>query len=216
MKGEGGRNHLTAYAPLLLAALKGDWDFAREFFILNPQALCARITRNQETALHVAAGARHIIFVRELADLMTPDDLAVRNKVGNTALCFAAASGVKKIAEVMVNKNKNLPSIRGGNGVTPLCMAALLGHQEMVSYLYSVTEDNDLTEEDRIELLVAAINTGIYGDSPFRCCCLFLILVKLFSPFVLAMMFLTLYLLEERTDSDYHLSLTCKMWPWTL
>ncbi|KAK9226940.1 hypothetical protein WN943_011988 [Citrus x changshan-huyou] len=156
------RNCFTSYAPLHLAALKGDWDFARNFFNLNPEAVCVRISRNQDTALHIAAGARCTLFVQELVNLMTPEDLALRNKVGNTALCFAAVSGVTKIAEVMVNKNRELPSIRGNKGATPLCMAALLGHKEMIWYLYSVTKEEDLKEEDRIELLVAVIDAGLY------------------------------------------------------
>ncbi|ESR61923.1 hypothetical protein CICLE_v10014428mg [Citrus x clementina] len=156
------RNCFTSYAPLHLAALKGDWDFARNFFNLNPEAVCVRISRNQDTALHIAAGARRTLFVQELVNLMTPEDLALRNKVGNTALCFAAVSGVTKIAEVMVNKNRELPSIRGNKGATPLCMAALLGHKEMIWYLYSVTKEEDLKEEDRIELLVAVIDAGLY------------------------------------------------------
>ncbi|KAK1560493.1 hypothetical protein Q3G72_027229 [Acer saccharum] len=93
---------------------------------------------------------------------MTSEDLTLQTNVGNTALCFAAASGVKKIAEVMVNKNRKLPSIRGSKGATPLCMAALLGHREMVWYLYSLTNEEDQNEKDRIELLVAVINAGLY------------------------------------------------------
>ncbi|KAL5840747.1 hypothetical protein ACOSQ4_013355 [Xanthoceras sorbifolium] len=156
------RNQFTAYVPLHLAALKGDWEYAREFFILNPEAVRVRITRNQETVLHIAAGARHTKFVQELVNWMTSEDLTIQNNVGNTALCFAAASGVKKIAEVMVNKNEKLPSIRGSKGATPLCMAALLGHKEMVWYLYSVTKEEDQNEKDHIELLVAVINAGLY------------------------------------------------------
>lgn len=163
LKGMVERNCAASYAPLHLAALKGDWDFARKFFTSNPEAVCVRITRNQDTALHIAAGARRTLFVRELVNLMTPEDLALQNKVGNTALCFAAISGVTKIAEVMVNKNTELPSIRGNKRATPLCMAALLGHKEMVCYLYSVTKEEDLKEEDRIEVLVAVIDAGLYG-----------------------------------------------------
>ncbi|KAJ0018605.1 hypothetical protein Pint_12298 [Pistacia integerrima] len=134
--GDVQRNYFTAFVPLHNAALKGDWEFARKFFILNPQA--------------------------ELVNIMKAEDLALPNKVGNTALCFAAISGIKKIAEVMVNKNRRLPSIRGSKGATPLCMAALLGHREMVWYLYSVTEEEYLKEEDRVELLVAVINADLY------------------------------------------------------
>ena len=131
---------------------------------VNPQAACARITRGSETALHIAAGARHTRFVEELVKLMRPEDLAVQNKVGNTALCFAAASGIRKIAEVMVNKNNKLPSIRGSKGALPIYMATLLGHKDMVWYLYSVTAGEGVTEEDRIGLLIAAITANLFGQ----------------------------------------------------
>ncbi|KAL7211060.1 hypothetical protein ACSBR2_014025 [Camellia fascicularis] len=158
IKGSGRRTYVVLY----LAALKGDWEMAEDFLEFNPLALRARITRNLETALHIAAGARHTRFVEELVKLMKPDDLALQNKVGNTALCFAAASGIRQIAEVMVNKSKTLPSIRGSRGALPLYMAALLGHRDMVLYLYSVTEKEIMTEEDRIGLLIATITANLF------------------------------------------------------
>uniref|UniRef100_F6HF61 Protein kinase domain-containing protein n=1 Tax=Vitis vinifera TaxID=29760 RepID=F6HF61_VITVI len=162
ISGEIRSNGLKAYVLLCLAALNGDWKSAKAFLESNPQAVRARITRRSETALHIAAGARHTRFVEELVKLMKPDDLALQNKVGNTALCFAAASGITRIAEVMVNKNRELPMIRGSKGVTPLYMAALVGHKDMVRYLYSVTEEDNLTKEDRIGLLVAAITANLF------------------------------------------------------
>ncbi|XP_059657242.1 uncharacterized protein LOC132303820 isoform X2 [Cornus florida] len=157
----GEMRGLKAYVTLFLAALKGDWEKAKNFLDLCPQAMRARITRGSETALHIAAGARHTRFVEELVNLMTSDDLALQNKVGNTALCFAAASGVTRIAKVMVNKNKNLPLIRGSKGALPLYMAAILGHRDMVWYLYSITEG--LTDEDLIGLLIAAITANLFA-----------------------------------------------------
>ena len=162
--GEIRSNGLKAYVLLCLAALNGDWKSAKAFLESNPQAVRARITRRSETALHIAAGARHTRFVEELVKLMKPADLALQNKVGNTALCFAAASGITRIAEVMVNKNRELAMIRGSKGATPLYMAALVGHKDMVRYLYSVTEEDNLTKEDRIGLLVAAITANLFGE----------------------------------------------------
>ncbi|XP_057511605.1 ankyrin repeat-containing protein NPR4-like isoform X1 [Actinidia eriantha] len=162
ISGEIRGTGLKTYVVLYLAALKGDWEIAKQFLNVNPQAACARITRGSETALHIAAGARHTRFVEELVKLMRPEDLAVQNKVGNTALCFAAASGIRKIAEVMVNKNNKLPSIRGSKGALPIYMATLLGHKDMVWYLYSVTAGEGVTEEDRISLLIAAITANLF------------------------------------------------------
>ncbi|KAI7997645.1 hypothetical protein LOK49_LG10G00773 [Camellia lanceoleosa] len=135
-----------------------------DFLEFNPLALRARITRNSETALHIAAGTRHTRFVEKLVNLMKPEDLALQNKVGNTALCFAAVSGIRQIAEVMVNKCKTLPLIRGSKGALPLYMDALLGLKDMVLYLYSVTEEEIINEEDRIGLLIATITANLFDE----------------------------------------------------
>ncbi|KAF7848558.1 hypothetical protein BT93_L1845 [Corymbia citriodora subsp. variegata] len=90
-----------------------------------------------ETALHIAAGARHREFVEELVKMMMPDELEMQDEDGNTALYFAAASGVREIAKVMVDKNRQLLQIRGSNVAMPLCIAAQSGKQDMVRYLFS-------------------------------------------------------------------------------
>ncbi|XP_059634155.1 ankyrin repeat-containing protein NPR4-like [Cornus florida] len=154
--------NLTTYVPLYQAALTGDWNKAKEFISSHQHALAARITKGGETALHIAAGAKQTKFVEDLVKLMKPEDLALQNKANNTALCFAAASGITSIAEIMVKKNENLPTLRGSNEVTALHMAALLGYRDMVRFLYSVTDDKDLTKEDYIELLLATISSDLY------------------------------------------------------
>ncbi|PSS11103.1 Ankyrin repeat-containing protein [Actinidia chinensis var. chinensis] len=154
--------NLNLYVPLYRAALKGDWEEAQAFLNVHPGAQRARITKGRETALHIAAGARHTKFVEELVKVMSAKDIEMQNSDDNTALCFGAASGITKIAEAMVKKNKDLACIRGSLGVTPLYMATLLGHSDMVWYLYSVTDDEHLTFEDFFGLLVAAITTDLY------------------------------------------------------
>ncbi|OMO65871.1 hypothetical protein COLO4_30951 [Corchorus olitorius] len=153
---------LTLYAPLYQAALKGDWEKAKEFLNKHPGAANVRITKGWDTALHIAVGARHIGFVEEVVKLISVADLERRNKYNNTALCVAAASGVTRIAEAMVKKNKCLAGIRGNKGVTPLYIAALFGHRDMVWYLYKVTDADDLTREDYIGLLIATITTDLF------------------------------------------------------
>ncbi|XP_028959484.2 uncharacterized protein [Malus domestica] len=153
---------LVPYVQLHLAALNGDWIAANNFLVSNPEAVRAKITKGSETALHIAAGAKHTTFVQELVKWMMPSDLELKNDVGNTALYFAAVSGVKRIAEIMVDKNPRLPQIRGSKDSTPLHMATLLGHREMVWYLYDKT-DTILKDSDRVGLLIAAIAADLYG-----------------------------------------------------
>ncbi|XP_040374452.1 uncharacterized protein LOC112197550 isoform X2 [Rosa chinensis] len=152
--------NLVPYVTLHLAALNGDWMTARNFLQLQPEAVRAKITKGSETALHIAAGAKRTLFVEELVKWMTPNDLELKNDVGNTALYFAAVSGIKRIAEVMVDINPRLPQIRGTKDLTPLHMATLLGHKEIVWYLYDKTI---LTEQDYIGLLISAITADLYA-----------------------------------------------------
>ncbi|KNA15066.1 hypothetical protein SOVF_101570 [Spinacia oleracea] len=147
---------------LYQAALTGDWEAVKSIWTEDNAWISTRITKGGETVLHIAAAAKHLHLVKELVKVMNDDSLALTNRVGNTALCFAAVSGVVEIARVMVNKSRTLPNIRGSQEMTPLLMAVLLGHQDMVWYLMSVTDYNLLTAEDGIELLIGAIDTYLF------------------------------------------------------
>ncbi|KAL2926548.1 Ankyrin repeat-containing protein ITN1 [Bienertia sinuspersici] len=147
---------------LYRAAMKGDWSIISLIMHQSPSWICAKITKGGETVLHIAAAAKHVEVVKKLVKIMCFDSLALTNKIGNTALCFAAVSGVVEIAKVMVEKNKELPNIRGSQGMTPLYMAVLLGHRQMVWYLLEVTDGNQLTDEDHIGLLTSSINTDMF------------------------------------------------------
>ncbi|KAI8021562.1 Ankyrin-3 [Camellia lanceoleosa] len=132
-------------------------------------ALSARITKGQETVLHIAVGARQTKFVEELVKLMDMRDLELQNKHDNTTLCFVAALGNTRIVEVIIEKNSNLPTMWGNKGLTAIHMAALLGHRDMVLFLYSVTKVEDLTKEDFIGLLVATISSDLCRSSQLDC-----------------------------------------------
>ncbi|XP_011652476.2 uncharacterized protein LOC101218503 isoform X2 [Cucumis sativus] len=147
-------------------ALKGEWEYVELLLDESPNIVRSAITRNRETILHIAAGAKQIEFVVKLLNRMSDDDMILQNEFGNTALCFAAASGVVRIAELMVEKNPNLPLIRGfNNAVTPLFIAVSYKCTEMVSYLLSVTDLNQLGKQEQIELLIATIQSDFYDIS---------------------------------------------------
>ena len=50
--------------------------------------------------------------------------------------------------------------------MTPLYMAAMFGHRNMVSYLYSVTNFESLSREEQISLLLGTISADLYSMMP--------------------------------------------------
>lgn len=130
-----------------------------------PNCVRYEITRNKDTILHIAAKAKQTALVEKLLPRMTSTDLTLQNKYGYTALCFAAASGVVKIAKLMVDNNKHLPLIRTFDQITPLFIAISYKRRKMASYLLSATDFNNLTSEERIHLLIATIHSDLYGNS---------------------------------------------------
>ncbi|XP_059434765.1 ankyrin repeat-containing protein At5g02620-like [Corylus avellana] len=155
--------YLDTSVRLYQAALKGDWEDAEALFEKYSDVFRRPITEENQTVLHIAVAAERPAFVKELVKRMSSDEMALPSKNGNTALCFAAVSGIVLIAKEMVEVNKKLPLIRGIGRKTPLYMAALNGRREMVSYLYPLTPFEDLQPKERIEILVATISTDMYG-----------------------------------------------------
>ena len=130
------------YRHLLIALLKGDWDFAKEFFREHPDAMTARITTLAMTALQVLAvgGQRHLI--EELVQCMPPEELAVQDSAGFTALHYVALGGNVRAAKALVTRNSSLTQIPNSAGHTPLLLAmssALC--KELVWYLAIATTD---------------------------------------------------------------------------
>lgn len=146
------------------SALNGDWKTAESIIKKYSLKLSDPITRNEETILHISAATEHIDFVKKLIGKMRPDELSLKNKNGHTALCFAAEEGSERIAKLLVEKNENLPLIRGDENITPLYIAVSYRREKMASYLLSVTKLNQLNDEEKTLLLIAAIHSDFYGN----------------------------------------------------
>jgi hypothetical protein len=159
---EHKKRYLNQCVPLHKAALKGDWKEGKKIIDQDPTLLISAITNGWATALHIAAGANHVHFVEELVKLMHRDHLELQDCSGNTALCFAAAVGNVQLAEILVKKNELLPSIRGGQGVTPLYLAVLQANSEMAWYLFPKCKEI-LEENDWSIVFLTCINSGLYG-----------------------------------------------------
>ncbi|EOX96906.1 Ankyrin repeat family protein, putative [Theobroma cacao] len=162
---EGRISYITYGVPLYQAAMKGDVEEVGRIIGQNQQALRQSVTEGMETVLHIAALGKQVQLVEKLVEWIKAQGLKValrlRNRDGNTALSFAAISGIVPLAELMVNEDQSLPKIRNNARVTPLHLAALLGHRDMVKYLYEHTDD-DLTDAERHGIFIICIRTGLY------------------------------------------------------
>ncbi|KAG5556182.1 hypothetical protein RHGRI_006715 [Rhododendron griersonianum] len=132
------------------AAINGDWDKAMVIIELEPDAVRTPITPFSQTALSVAissASAGRNLFVRELLEKMTPQDVVdLSNNQGATALHYAASIDNMEGARMLVNKNPDLPNVPDKSGETPLHYAAKYGNREMVLYLNKVTREDILLD----------------------------------------------------------------------
>ncbi|KAK9292694.1 hypothetical protein L1049_020673 [Liquidambar formosana] len=158
---------LSWYLPLYKAALKGDWEGASRFFVLDPDAVTAKITRTSETVLHRAVGTgKAIHFVKKLLELIPPNALTLKNQYSDTVLHFAAKFGNTEAAKLLVAKNPHLPNTWNDTQLLPLHVAGLFGHKEMVLFLLTVTKDDvepsPFAEEPGVRLLNIVIVAGFY------------------------------------------------------
>nr|POF05823.1 hypothetical protein CFP56_47489 [Quercus suber] len=136
-----------------------------------------RIGTEGETTLHIAALADQEEFVKKLLawmgdnNLITAQNVAENvtltsgNKIGTTALNFAAAVGNVKIAEAMLDRNigdLGLPNIATTvkKPMKPLLMAASLGHGEMVELLYPRTK---MVGNEEDEIFIACVKNDLFG-----------------------------------------------------
>uniref|UniRef100_A0A1J3FST8 Ankyrin repeat-containing protein n=1 Tax=Noccaea caerulescens TaxID=107243 RepID=A0A1J3FST8_NOCCA len=142
--------------------MKGDWEATKAIIDEHEDIVVATLTSKSEIALHIAVTTKNQEYVRDLLGRMKSTNLTIKNEDGNTALCFAAASGVVEIAEMLIAMNEELPMIRGGGGMTPIHMAALFGHREMVICLYQEKYLTNLNNKEFKNLFHAMVSADIY------------------------------------------------------
>ncbi|KAG6678760.1 hypothetical protein I3842_14G096400 [Carya illinoinensis] len=152
-----------AYAALLKAVRKGDWNSTKEFLKLHPGALTERILFTGGTVLHAAVTAEQEHIVVELVNMISEHDLAtMQDYGGRTALHETTASGNYRMAECLITKNKSLVSIRDDGNTLPVVLAMDYGHKELARYLYSQTPFEDL-ESEKGRHGATLLNSSIYN-----------------------------------------------------
>lgn len=164
------KKDLNWYLPLYKAALKGDWQSARNFFSQDPDAITAKITKVSETALHIAVGTgKANYFVKELLEQIPTEALVtLQDQAGQTPLHYAAIFGNVKAAQLLVSKDPALANTHSGSFFLPIHLAALYANRDMVSYLLTVTRDdsdpNPFTGKSGVDLLNLVILAEFYGN----------------------------------------------------
>ncbi|XP_050281377.1 ankyrin repeat-containing protein ITN1-like isoform X4 [Quercus robur] len=152
------------YTELNKALQSGDWNAAKEFLNTHPHAISAKITDTNKTALHVAAEAGHEHIVEELVNIMSEENLEIKDFEGFTALAQASFRGSYRMVECMLGKNKNLTSMGHDEGNIPLILALYNGQLDLARYLYLLTPLEILVPENGT-MGAAIVSEAIYNKA---------------------------------------------------
>lgn len=132
-------------SSLFEKAMSGRWNEVVEAYTKNPKLGEAKLTKSEDTALHIAVTYGKADIVRKLVESMGNDAsniLKVKNDKGNAALHLAAAVGNVEICSCMASKDPHLIAARNNEGETPLFLAAFNGKKEAFLCLHKLAKDN--------------------------------------------------------------------------
>ncbi|KAF7137682.1 hypothetical protein RHSIM_Rhsim07G0242500 [Rhododendron simsii] len=159
------KKRMNRYGSLYKATIEGDWEAADKFLNEEPNAVTARITFGLETPLIVAVKvkvASRMHFAEKLVGRMSPDDLALGDYKGRTALHRAAGAGNIEVAKLLVGKNPRLPYLETDVQEMPLFYAAGRGDKEMVRFLMQSMDRKRLKGEPGFRILYQLTINQLY------------------------------------------------------
>ena len=152
-------NHLQ-YVDFAKNIRKGDWNAAKDFLRLHPEAVSEQISYSGNTALHIA---------EELVKQMSEENLEIKDNDGLAVLGCSAIVGNIQITKCITQKNRRLLSI--GNSthqLIPVVLAAVYNAIDLARYLYSETPPEDLKPENGINgatFITRCIYTKAFGKN---------------------------------------------------
>ncbi|XP_062175686.1 ankyrin repeat-containing protein NPR4-like isoform X2 [Alnus glutinosa] len=160
IQGEGSiNNDLLQHEPLRTAINNGDWVSANDFLSRHENAKSAKISVNGRSVLHVAVFSGHTEIVEKLVELMSAEELAIKDDYGLTALAQAAILQNTRMVGCMIAKNTHLLNIPDNLNRIPLVRALEYGNIEVARYLYSVSLPfQTLSDIDASMVLTQLIN----------------------------------------------------------
>lgn len=161
-------NHLQ-YVDFAKNIRKGDWNAAKDFLRLHPEAVSEQISYSGNTALHIAILGGHTNIAEELVKQMSEENLEIKDNDGLTVLGCSAIVGNIQITKCITQKNRRLLSI--GNSthqLIPVVLAAVYNAIDLARYLYSETPPEDLKPENGINgatFITRCIYTKAFGKN---------------------------------------------------
>ncbi|KAJ4722992.1 putative Ankyrin repeat-containing protein [Melia azedarach] len=152
---------------LFESAMKGQWNKVVEAYEKNPMIQEAKITKSQDTALHIAVADGQTDIVLKLVETMgknAPNILKIKNDRGNTALHLAAALGHVQMCHCMASKDPKLLAARNNESETPLFLAALHGKKAAFLCLHYFSQDKENSSSGRKNNGDTILHSAICGE----------------------------------------------------
>lgn len=144
--------------PLLEYVNAWKWDDVIEFIKIHPEAGRAiHPSTCGGTVLHHAVYAEEVAIVKKLVQLMTVEDLELKDEMNNTALGSALiGTDIDKMIEIvecLVEKNQKLLTIDDSGHNIPLVGAVWLQNWKMATYIYSITPLETLNDWEAAQII---------------------------------------------------------------
>ena len=136
------------YEPLPMAINRGNWDAANDFLSRAEDAKTPRISKDGGTVLHAAVKAGRTKIVEKLVELLSAEELELKDNNGCTALVYAASLQNTRMVDCMLRKNTNLLNIPETEDCIPLVCALLAGNLKVARHLYSVYQPHQTLRDN--------------------------------------------------------------------
>ncbi|XP_073135620.1 uncharacterized protein [Henckelia pumila] len=153
-------------------SMRKQWTEVVSIYTREAEAQKAKITKSEETALHVAISnynpKRHGISVgsvKKMLDSISDKEaiLSIQNERGNTPLYLAAKVGWVAICEYIALQHPKLIAIRNVVGQTPLYAAARHGKTEAFVCLYEIYKTHKQNEKKQRKQGNTVLNSATGG-----------------------------------------------------
>ncbi|KAL2510729.1 Ankyrin repeat family protein [Abeliophyllum distichum] len=158
-------------------AMSGKWDEVIKTYAQRPEAHSAKITRSEDTALHIAISDGQETTVELLMEEIIRaqnswEVLTIGNELGNMPLHLAASLGNVKMCKLIAGVDSRLIGERNKDNETPFFLAVLHGKSDAFICLHSMCKGEEgysyCKKKDNGETILHSAIGGEYFDIAFQ------------------------------------------------